>query len=115
MWVDKDGKRKVPYKSPDFYGVTFSALGSIGLVLMQDPLHTNNKNATGCVVGKCVHGGAASLNGKVQEGDALVSVNGKSTADMRLPKIIQFIGKAPRPLNLRFHRAHGSGRYGIAD
>jgi C-terminal processing protease CtpA/Prc len=104
--------RTQSHKSPNFYGVTFSALGSIGLTLVQDPAHVNNKNATGCVVGKVVHGGAASINGKVQASDALVSVNGKSTADMRLPKIIQYIGKAPRPLNLRFHRAHGSGRFG---
>ena len=50
--------------------------------------------------------------GQCQAGDALVSVNGKSTQNLALPNIIKYIGKAPRPLRMRFHRANGGGARG---
>ena len=97
-------KKQQSRKNPAFYGATFLKPGSLGIKLVSDKSNTNHpvKGYLGCVVGSVFNGKFASQNGTIQEGDTLVSVNGRSVEKLHVKQTMQLIGSVGRPLKLRF-------------
>ena len=97
-------KKQQSRKNPAFYGATFLKPGSLGIKLVSDKSNTSHPvmGYLGCVVGSVFNGKFASQNGTIQEGDTLVSVNGRSVEKLHVKQTMQLIGSVGRPLKLRF-------------